>query len=140
LVAALFHEGACFGCEVPIQDEIVTSARVFPGSLYAISIEKSGARQGNTSNSREYSPRATREQFQFTELNHATNRVIDNEQDNRAYYSNQQAVEIQARYAGRAEGIEEPASDHCSDNSKDDIKKDAFSRLVHELAADKARQ
>jgi hypothetical protein len=62
--------------------------------------------------------------------------MIDDQEDYCGNHCDQKAVEIQARHASGAEGVEKPSSGHRTNNSQEDIEENAFSRLVHNLATD----
>jgi hypothetical protein len=70
------------------------------------------------------------------DLRYTANRMIGDQEDHCTNHCDQKAVEIQACHASCAEGAEKSSSDDRSNNPQGDIKENAFSRFVHNLATD----
>jgi hypothetical protein len=77
--------------------------------------------------------------FSWKDLRYTANRMIGDQEDYCANHCDQKAVEIQARHASCAKGVEKPSSDDRPNNPQDDIKEKAFPRFVHNLATDETR-
>jgi len=65
--------------------------------------------------------------------------MIDEQHDNRARNSHQNAVEIQTGYAGHTEGIEQPSANHRTNDTEDDVDYQAIAGLVDEFAGNESR-
>jgi hypothetical protein len=52
----------------------------------------------------------------------------------------EQTIEVQSRDARGAETIEEPTADHCTDDSENDVQKEALAPSVYEFASDETGQ
>jgi hypothetical protein len=62
--------------------------------------------------------------------------VVNHQEDNRTDNSDQQAVQIQSRDAGSAEGVEEPASSDSADDPQKDVEYEALALFIDNLAPD----
>jgi hypothetical protein len=66
-------------------------------------------------------------------------RVLDAENDHGAQDGDEHAPDVEAINARGAEGIEDESTDDSAYDPENDVEDDAFSRLVHDLAGDEAR-
>ena len=64
-------------------------------------------------------------------------RVIDDEHDDRSDDGDEQTVNVEARYSMSTHKTENPATDYRSYDPQYDVQENAFTSLIHNLAADK---
>jgi len=62
--------------------------------------------------------------------------MVSDQEDYGTDHSDQQAVQVQSRYPGGAEGIEEPASREGADDTQNDIEDHALASFIDNLAPD----
>jgi hypothetical protein len=66
--------------------------------------------------------------------------VVSHQENNGADYSHQQAVQIQSRNSGGAEGVKEPTANEGADDPQKDVKHHALALSVNNLAPDETRE
>lgn len=59
----------------------------------------------------------------------SANRLHDSEEHDRADEGHDEAVEVEAGAAGLAEHAHDPASEHCTDDTDDDVEEEVAARL-----------
>src|ERR1700736_5282185 len=65
-------------------------------------------------------------------------RTTEQQDDDRADYRDEHAVEVEAGHSRLAEGGEEPAADDRADDAKQDVDEQPLAGLVDDLAGDEA--
>jgi hypothetical protein len=63
-------------------------------------------------------------------------RVVDDEDDDRAADANQHAVEVEPGHSRPSEVLEQPASDDSADDAENDIQQESLACLVDDLAGE----
>src|ERR1700712_564966 len=64
--------------------------------------------------------------------------MVDEQDNNSTNHGNQQAVQVQSIHPAGAEQAEQETADYSSNDTEYDVEQNAFSRPVHQLAADEA--